>query len=88
MSKKEKVVYKEKINWKKEAALLPGYLIVLIWIAFTAVFLIWILAASLSTAPEIFSGEVFKFATGFHFDNYVRAWQSSNVSVFFMNSLL
>ena len=51
MSKKEKVVYKEKINWKKEAALLPGYLIVLIWIAFTAVFLIWILAASLSTAP-------------------------------------
>ena len=88
MSKKDKVVYKEKINWKKEAALLPGYLIVLIWIAFTAVFLIWILAASLSTAPEIFSGEVFKFATGFHFDNYVRAWQSSNVSVFFMNSLL
>ena len=31
---------------------------------------------------------MFKFATGFHFDNYVRAWQSSNVSVFFMNSLL
>ena len=40
MSKKEKVVYKEKINWRKEAALLPGYLIVLIWIAFTAAFLI------------------------------------------------
>ena len=34
MAKKEKVVYKEKVNWKKEAALLPGYLIVLIWIAF------------------------------------------------------
>ena len=28
MSKKEKVVYKEKINWKKEAALLPGYVLV------------------------------------------------------------
>lgn len=25
MSKKDKVVYKEKVNWKKEAALLPGY---------------------------------------------------------------
>lgn len=88
MSKKEKVVYKEKINWKKEAALLPGYLIVLIWIAFTAAFLIWILAASLSTSREIFSGAVFKFESGFHFENYANAWNSSNVSVFFMNSLL
>ena len=88
MSKKEKVVYKEKINWRKEAALLPGYLIVLIWIAFTAAFLIWILAASLSTSREIFSGSVFKFESGFHFENYVNAWNSSNVSVFFMNSLL
>lgn len=86
MSKKDKVVYKEKINWKREAALLPGYLIVLIWIIFTAVFLIWILAASLSTSNEIFSGSVFKFATGFHWENYVNAWTSSNVSVFFGNS--
>ena len=53
MSKKEKVVYKEKINWKKEAALLPGYLIVLIWIAFTAVFLI-----DLSRQPFYGTGDI------------------------------
>ena len=88
MSKKDKVVYKEKVNWKREASLLPGYLIVLIWIVFTAAFLLWILAASLSTSREIFTGSVFKFESGFHFDNYIRAWTSSNVSVFFMNSLL
>lgn len=88
MSRKEKVVYKEKINWKKEAALLPGYLIVLIWIIFTAAFLLWILGASLSTSREIFSGSVFKFESGFHFENYINAWNSSNVSVFFGNSLL
>ena len=88
MSKKDKVVYKEKVNWKREASLLPGYLIVLIWIVFTAAFLLWILAASLSTSREIFTGSVFKFESGFHFDNYIRAWSSSNVSVFFMNSLL
>ncbi|HJA67163.1 MAG TPA: carbohydrate ABC transporter permease [Candidatus Mediterraneibacter cottocaccae] len=87
-SKKEKVVYKEKVNWKKEAALIPGYLIVLLWIVFTAVFLIWILAASFSTTREIMSGAVFKFESGFHWENYVNAWTSSNVSVFFMNSLL
>lgn len=88
MRKKEKIVYREKINWKKEAALLPGYAIVLIWIIFTAAFLFWIVAASLSTSREIFSGNVFKFATGFHFENYANAWAASNVSVFFGNSLL
>ena len=53
MSKKDKVVYKEKVNWKKEAALLPGYLIVLIWIAFTAVFLIWTAAFISPVWPTI-----------------------------------
>lgn len=88
MGKKEKVKYKEKVNWRKEAALIPGYLIVLLWILFTAVVLIWILGASLSTSREIFSGSVFKFESGFHWENYINAWQSSNVSVFFGNSLL
>ena len=81
--KKEKIVYKEKINWKRELSLLPGYLIVTIWVLFTAVFLFWILGAS-----EIFSGSVFKFESGFHFENYVNAWKAQNVSVFFGNSLL
>ena len=80
--------YKTKINWKKEASLLPGYLILTIWVAFTAAFLCWILGASFSTSREIFTGTVFKFETGFHFENYVNAWTSSNVSVFFGNSLL
>lgn len=84
----KKVKYKEKINWKKEASLLPGYLIVTIWILFTAVFLCWILGASLSTSREIFSGSVFKFESGIHFENYVTAWKTQNVSQFFANSLL
>ena len=78
----------KKINWKKEARLLPGYLVMLIWLAFTVVLLGWILGASLSTSREIFSGEVFKFASGFHFENYATAWKVQNVSVFFGNSLL
>jgi N-acetylglucosamine transport system permease protein len=88
MKKTKPKKYKEKINWKKELSLLPGYLIVIAWVGFTAAFLIWILAASLSTSREIFSGNVFRFASGFHFENYVSAWQVQNVSVFFKNSLL
>lgn len=78
----------KKINWKKEARLLPGYLIVCIWVLFTAVMLFWILGASLSTSREIYQGEIFKFASGFHWSNYADAWNAQNVSVFFGNSLL
>lgn len=85
---KEKVVVKEPINWRKEMSLLPGYLIVIIWILFSIAFVTWIIAASLSTSREIFSGNVFKFETGFHIENYVSAWQTQNVSKFFANSLM
>ena len=78
----------KKINWKKELRLLPGYLIVCIWVVFTAVMLFWILGASLSTSREIYQGEIFKFASGFHWSNYADAWNAQNVSVFFSNSLL
>lgn len=87
MAKKEKKI-REKVNWRREAALLPGYLIVIAWIMFTAVVLAWILGASLSTSREIFSGTVFKFESGIHFENYASAWKVQNVSKFFANSLL
>lgn len=80
--------YHEKINWKKEAKLLPGYIIVCAWVAFTAVMLFWIVGASLSTSREIFTGAVLKFKTGLHWENYATAWNNQNVSVFFGNSLL
>ena len=85
--KKEKKARKP-FNPKQELKLLPGYIIIALWVLFTLFMLFWIVAASLSTSPEIMKGEVLKFATGFHFDNYARAWNSNNISVFFMNSLL
>lgn len=88
MKREKKVKVKNPVNWRKEFSNLSGYLIVIIWIAFTAAFLLWILAASLSTSREIFSGNVFKFESGVHFENYVNAWKAQNVSVFFGNSLL
>lgn len=80
--------YNSRINWRKEAKLLPGYIIVIAWVLFTAVVLFWIFAASLSTSREIFSGAVLEFASGFHWENYATAWSTQNVSVFFANSLL
>lgn len=88
MGKEKQSKIQKKINWKKEMSLLPGYIIVVIWILFTAAFLFWILGASFSTSREIFSGKIFQFESGFHFENYVNAWQTQNVSKFFLNSLL
>ena len=87
MASKEKK-YRGKINWAKELRLLPGYIVVIAWIAFTALILFWIFAASLSTSRDIFTGTVLEFASGFHWENYVSAWTTQNVSVFFGNSLL
>ncbi|HIX28820.1 MAG TPA: hypothetical protein H9858_03900 [Candidatus Blautia stercoravium] len=79
---------REPFNPRKEAKLLPGYIIVGIWVFFTIFLLIWIVAASFSTAPEIMRGEVFKFESGFHFENYVNAWNANNISTFFLKYLL
>ncbi len=76
------------INWKKEAKLLPGYIIVTAWVVFTFVLLGWVVCASFSTTQEIFAGDATKLPTGLHFENYVKAWTYSNVSEFFMNSLI
>ncbi len=73
---------------KKELALAPGYLVLMAWVGFTAVILIWVIAARLSTTGDIFRGTIFEFSTGLHFENYSRVWVASNVSVYFMNSLL
>lgn len=79
--------YKDKVNWKKELRLAPGYLILTIWVIFTFVLLGWVLAASFSTTKDIFAGKALDFPTGLHFENYIKAWTTSNVSVFFLNSL-
>ncbi|MEG1269840.1 MAG: carbohydrate ABC transporter permease [Ruthenibacterium sp.] len=86
MAKEKKI--KERLNLKKEAALLPGYILCIIWLLFTIVLVGWVVLASFSTTSEIIGGRLFKFETGFHFENYVNAWESQKVNIFFMNSLL
>lgn len=78
------------INRKKETRLIPGYLLLIIWVAFTAFIFLWILAASLGTTTDIMKGEVWKnlFSGDLHWENYANAWSSNNVSVYFANSLL
>lgn len=87
MAKTEKKTM-QPINLKREAKLLPGYLVMVLWLLLTVVLLGWILAASFSTTLEINKGTVLEFASGVHFENYSMAWNSYNVSIYFMNSLI
>lgn len=77
-----------KAGMKRQLRLLPGHLVVGLWCLFTLVMLFWIVAASLSTSPEIMQGKALKFESGLHFENYIRAWSANSISVFFLNSLL
>jgi N-acetylglucosamine transport system permease protein len=65
-----------------------GYLLAGAWALFTFILIGWVLFASLSTSQEIFSDHLFRFETGFHIENYLKAWNTQKVSVYFMNSLL
>ena len=65
-----------------------GYVLVILWISFTFVLVGWVFFASLSTSAEIHSNHMFEFRSGFHFTNYVKAWNTQKLSVFFLNSII
>lgn len=75
-------------NLKKEVKLLPGYIILLLWVIFTIALLGWVFGASFSTTAEIFQGKALKFESGLHFENYAKTWNGAGVAGFFGNSLI
>ncbi|MDO5400252.1 MAG: carbohydrate ABC transporter permease [Eubacteriales bacterium] len=86
MSKQRKLPSHDRL--RQQAALLPGYVIIIAWVIFTFILLGWVFCASLSTTQEIFQGQVGLFPSGLHFENYAKAWSSQNVSTIFANSLV
>ena len=75
-------------NLKKEVKLLPGYIILLLWVIFTIALLGWVFGASFSTTAEIFQGKALKFESGLHFENYAKSCNGAGVAGFFGNSLI
>lgn len=62
------------------------YALISLWCLFIFAMFGWTIAASLSTTKEIFNGEL--LASGFHWKNYVDAFVSNHVLVYFKNSLI
>lgn len=78
----------QSMGLREQLKLAPGYLVLATWVSFTFIVLFWVIGASLSTTGDIFRGTIFEFSTGLHFENYKNAWITSNVSMYFMNSLV
>jgi N-acetylglucosamine transport system permease protein len=70
----------------KGLSLVPSYLTLALWFLFTVVLVGWIVSASLSTTPEIFSGKLLN--SGLHFENYERALFKNDVGLYLLNSVL
>ena len=88
MAKTKEKKFREPFRIKKEIPLLPGYIMCIAWVVFTIMLVGWVMLASLSTSREILGGQLFEFASGFHWENYSNAWSSQKVGVFFVNSLI
>lgn len=84
----------EPINLKKEVKLTPGYIVCALWILFTFIVVGWVICASFLTSGEIFSGTMMKTFfdrlsnMNLKIENYIKAWNTQKVNVFFMNSLI
>lgn len=73
-------------RFRKDAQLIPGYILLILWCLFTFVLIGWVVLASLSTTKGIFTNKLFE--TGIHFENYVKAFVNNNVGKFFLNSIV
>lgn len=49
---------------------------------------IWMLSASVKSNTEYITKGYSLLPESFHFENYVRAWETANFSVYFMNSVI
>lgn len=75
-----------KREMKKQTRLIPGYVLLLLWLAFTVVMIGWIVLASLSTTREIFNNELLH--SGLHWENYTNVLSKHKMSVYFLNSII
>ncbi len=65
--------------------MLPGYIVLNVWVLFTFVLIGWIMMASFATTRGIFQGDM--FVDEFHPENYTNALFNHNVATYFVNSL-
>lgn len=75
-----------KSSMKAQVRLLPGYILLFLWLIFTIILIGWIVIASLSTTKEIFSNDL--LSSGLHFENYQKVIEKQKLGTYFFNSII
>jgi N-acetylglucosamine transport system permease protein len=75
-----------KFNLSKELPLLPGYILLILWVAFSIIMVGWVCLSSLSTTRSIFSSNV--LTEGIHFENYKKAFIDDKMGLYALNSII
>lgn len=78
--------FDDKFNLQKEMRLLPCYAGGFLWAFFTLFMIGWIIAASLSTTKEVFTGQL--LSSGIHFENYLKAFFKNRALLNLLNSVI
>jgi N-acetylglucosamine transport system permease protein len=62
------------------------YAFLILWTAFSAFSLIWIITSSIKSNKELYAG-VWNLPHAMHLENYVKAWNVVNLKRYFLNSV-
>ena len=71
---------------RQQAALIPSYILLIMWCVFIFVMLGWIVMASFSTTRELFTDKL--LSSGLHWENYGKVVVTGRMYMAFLNSLL
>ncbi|WP_339183982.1 carbohydrate ABC transporter permease [Oceanobacillus sp. FSL W7-1293] len=75
-------------NLKKLVANILGKLLIIMIVIIAVYPVFWLLMSSLKTPEEFNSAPMYALPQGFHFDNYVEAWNTGNMGTYFKNSIV
>ncbi len=78
---------KKNINWRAFIRRLPAYLLVYGWTVFSVVGILYIILGSFKTRYELIK-HPWELPESWNFVNYVTAWTSSHLGLYFLNSLI
>jgi len=71
---------------RQQIALIPSYILLVVWCVFIFVMLGWIVMASFSTTRELFTDKL--LSSGLHWENYEKVVVTGKMYIAFLNSLL
>jgi ABC-type glycerol-3-phosphate transport system permease component len=73
--------------WTDKSVAAVSHVALIAWVVIICAPLLWVLMSSFKTTSQIFQSP-FTLPTSFNFDNYVSAWTTSSIGIYFVNTVI